>query len=82
MLVLSRKIGERVFLDDTITLTVVDIDGGRVRLGIEAPPTVSIKREELVKEDEAVSSPSTSDSAPTRLSSARPRSGGNRASRR
>lgn len=48
MLVLSRKLGEKVFIGDSICLTVVDIDRGKIRLGIEAPRDVSISRQELL----------------------------------
>jgi carbon storage regulator len=48
MLVLSRKLGEKIFLGDNIVLTVVDIDRGKIRLGIEAPKHIAILREELV----------------------------------
>jgi len=47
MLVLSRKLGEKVVIGDNITLTVVEIDGNRVRLGLEAPDQVRILRSEL-----------------------------------
>lgn len=47
MLVLSRKIGERVLIGDNIAVTVVRITGGGVRLGIEAPPEMPVIREEL-----------------------------------
>jgi len=47
MLVLTRKIGERIFIGDDIILTVVDIERGKIRLGIEAPKEVPIWREEL-----------------------------------
>ena len=38
MLVLSRKLGERILIGDRIVVTVVKLDRGQVRLGIEAPP--------------------------------------------
>lgn len=47
MLVLSRKLGEKVFIDETIVITVVDIDRGRIRLGIEAPRDLPVYRQEL-----------------------------------
>ena len=47
MLVLTRKIGERVVIDENIVITVVELRRGRVRLGIEAPPQVSVLRKEL-----------------------------------
>jgi carbon storage regulator len=47
MLVLSRKIGDKVVIDGNITVEVVKIHGNRVTLGIEAPASVRILREEL-----------------------------------
>jgi len=47
MLVLSRKVGERILIGDHVTVTVVRITGGGVRLGIEAPPEMAVIREEL-----------------------------------
>jgi carbon storage regulator len=48
MLVLSRRIGEKIYIGDNITVTVTDIDRGKVRLGVEAPRDVPVFREELV----------------------------------
>ena len=47
MLVLSRKIGERILIGDNISVTVVRITGGGVRIGIEAPPDLAVIRQEL-----------------------------------
>ena len=47
MLVLSRKPGEQVVLGNGITLTVVEVRGGRVRLAFDAPAQVGIRRAEL-----------------------------------
>jgi carbon storage regulator len=47
MLVLSRKVGERMLIGDEIVLTVLDMSGRRIRLGIEAPADVAIQREEI-----------------------------------
>ena len=47
MLVLSRKLGERIYINDNIVISIVEIDRGKVRLGIEAPKDVEILREEL-----------------------------------
>jgi len=49
MLVLSRKVGERIQLGDQITVTLVKIQGNTVRIGIEAPPNMPVVREELTK---------------------------------
>jgi carbon storage regulator len=47
VLVLSRRENERIRLGDSIVVTVVRLSGDRVRLGIEAPPSVLILRGEL-----------------------------------
>jgi carbon storage regulator len=47
MLVISRKIGERIVIGDSIVVTVVQTQRGRVRVGVEAPPGVLILRQEL-----------------------------------
>lgn len=47
MLVLSRKAGERIWIGDDISVTVVRITGGGVRIGIEAPHEMPVVREEL-----------------------------------
>ena len=47
MLVLSRKLGEKIQIGEDICITVVDIDRGKIRLGIEAPADVSVAREEV-----------------------------------
>jgi carbon storage regulator len=48
MLVLTRKLNEKVVINDTITVTVVEIRGDRVRIGISAPLDVAVRREELL----------------------------------
>jgi len=48
MLVLSRKLGEKIMVGDDIVITVVDIDRGKIRLGIEAPRDLPIYRQELI----------------------------------
>ena len=47
MLILTRRVDERIFIGDNITLCVLDIEGSRVRLGLEAPKEVAILREEI-----------------------------------
>jgi len=48
MLVLTRRVGESIRIGDDITVTLVQIGPGKVRLGIEAAPDVVILREELI----------------------------------
>jgi len=47
MLVLTRKLGESIAIDDHIKIRVVQIKGKQVRLGIEAPKDTKIHREEV-----------------------------------
>ncbi len=47
MLVLSRKKNESIIINDHITVTVVEIRGDKVRLGIEAPKDISVHRREI-----------------------------------
>lgn len=54
MLVLSRKLGQKIVIGENIVLTVVKIDGFQIRLGIEAPREVSVMRSELVENGDSV----------------------------
>lgn len=47
MLVLSRKEGEKIRIEDNVVVTVLDIRGDRVRIGIEAPEEIPIYRQEV-----------------------------------
>ncbi len=47
MLVLTRKLGERITIGDEIMIHVIEIKGKQVRLGIEAPKKFTIHREEV-----------------------------------
>jgi carbon storage regulator len=47
MLVLSRKIGQSIFIGDNIKITVVAVAGNMIRLGIEAPRDVPVYRDEI-----------------------------------
>ena len=49
MLVLTRQRGERIMVDDNIIITIIEVRGDKVRIGIEAPDDVSIHREEVYK---------------------------------
>jgi carbon storage regulator len=46
MLVLTRKLGDKIYIGDNICITVVDIAPGKIRLGVEAPRDLPIYRQE------------------------------------
>ncbi len=50
MLVLTRKPGERILIGDDIVVTILDVRGDGIRVGIDAPRGVRIQREEIVRE--------------------------------
>ncbi|MFC1572844.1 carbon storage regulator CsrA [Candidatus Eisenbacteria bacterium] len=47
MLILTRKLGENIRIGDRIKITILDVKGGQVKLGIDAPPHVAVHREEI-----------------------------------
>lgn len=47
MLILSRKSGQKLIINDDIIVTVLDVGNGNVKIGIEAPPEAKIYREEI-----------------------------------
>ena len=55
MLVLSRRLNETVYIGDNILVTICQIHGKRVRLAIDAPIEVNIRRSELDSSDKSVS---------------------------
>ncbi len=49
MLILTRKIGESLIINDNIVITILGVKGTQVRIGIDAPKNISIHREEVYK---------------------------------
>lgn len=47
MLLLTRRVGETVYIGNEVTVTVVNVKGNQVRLGIKAPKEVQVHREEI-----------------------------------
>jgi carbon storage regulator len=69
VLVLTRKVGEKINIGDDIVLSVLEINRGNVRLGIDAPRSVKVFRQEVyerIKEENLASSQGT----PTRIAEA------------
>ena len=60
MLVLSRRVGESIVVGDDVTVTVLEVRGDVVRIGIEAPRSVAVHREELLRDLEAANKESAS----------------------
>ena len=52
MLVLTRRVNERIVIGDDVTVTVLEVRGDQVRLGIDAPRDVKVFREEVLQRDE------------------------------
>lgn len=50
MLILNRKAGESIILNDNIEVKILEVQEGRIKIGIEAPRTVSILRKEVYDE--------------------------------
>lgn len=49
MLILTRRIGETVMIGDDVTVTVLGVKGAQVRVGVNAPKSVAVHREEIFK---------------------------------
>ena len=67
MLVLSRKLGQSIVFSGSIEVTVVDIRGDQVKLGVTAPRTIAVFRKELVQRNKltlAAGDPGESDEKP------------------
>jgi len=69
MLVLTRKLGEKILIGDDIVVTVLDVRGDSIRLGVDAPRGVRIQRDEVVRAvaEANVAASHTDDSAEERI---------------
>ena len=70
MLVLTRKLMEKLFIGDDICVTVVRLEGGQVRLGIDAPREITVVRAELVPERPAAGEQARTPHGPARSGNA------------
>jgi carbon storage regulator len=64
MLVLTRKLMEKLYIGDAICVTVVRLEGGQVRLGIEAPREIAVVRAELLGQRRDAAPPDPAAPAP------------------
>lgn len=67
MLIITRRPNQKVILGDDVTIHVMEISGNNVRLGIEAPKSVPVYREEIwlaVKEENQAAAKGTTDKLP------------------
>lgn len=53
MLVLSRRVGESIVIGNEVTVTVLEVRGDQIRVGIDAPRSIQVHREEVFRELEA-----------------------------
>ena len=57
MLILTRRVGETVMIGEDIAITVLRVKGNQVRLGVDAPKTVSVQREEIFQRMQGETTP-------------------------
>lgn len=73
MLILSRRTDESIVIGDEVTITILSVKGKQVRVGIDAPPNVSVHREEIYRKiREGEPAEGTGDGAPVEAVTAEP----------
>lgn len=59
MLILSRKKEEQIVIGDDVVITVLDVDGDKVKIGIDAPKNIKVFRRELIEDVKSANTEST-----------------------
>jgi carbon storage regulator len=70
MLVLTRKVGESIQINDDIKITVIEVKGRNIRIGIDAPKTTKVYREEVflkIKEENKTASATPAEFDPGKI---------------
>ena len=70
MLVLTRKVGESIQINDDVKITVIEVKGKNIRIGIDAPKTTKIYREEVflkIKEENKIASSTPAEFDPEKI---------------
>jgi len=55
LLILSRRVGESIIIGDDVKVTIVEVSGNQIKLGIDAPKEIIVHREEIYKIDKEIS---------------------------
>ena len=66
MLVLSRRVGESIVIGNEVTVTVLEVRGDLIRIGIDAPRSIQVHREEVYRQLEAENTSAAASSAQAR----------------
>jgi carbon storage regulator len=74
MLVLTRKLMEKLYIGNDVCVTIVRLEGGQVRLGIDAPREVSVVRAELLTPRETIREDAEDGSTPAPMAALKTRS--------
>ena len=64
MLILTRRVGETLIIDDKVSVTILGVKGNQVRVGVDAPKEVAVHREEIHRRIKSAGEPGAGESSP------------------